>query len=121
MGRKPKTENENAGTVEIPAALTPRQIARQKTARFAALIETVTDDAGFVAMRREIGGEVDFLHFHLSCFSETLLPAVQKIKKQKADDEKQKREQLSLLLATDDGKKIAAELLAAQSPIDPRD
>ena len=121
MARRPRTTTTTTeGTAETPAPeLTPRQIARRATLDLANSIVDYVGITGYVALYDSNTGNV--FHIPLSSLSESLASAVAKIKKEKADAEAAARAELSLLLQTDEGKKIAAELLAEQSPIDPRD
>lgn len=109
MGRKPKTET-TAATIAVE--LTDRQIKRQKSRRFAELIETVTDNDGFIAIGRQIGVQIEYLYVHLSDFSATLLSSVVKIKAAKKEDEERSRERLAEMLSTDQGRAIAHSLLS---------
>ena len=128
MGRKPQT-TATEGAAETPAAeLTPRQIARRaaKAAadaeaadlrKFAEFIAPFTDDDGGIYLVKPGATGFDNSETLVTNLQRIYVPlsfAVNQVKAERTAEQEQKREQLSLLLATDDGKKIAAELLAKE-------
>lgn len=110
MARRPQTTT-TEGAAETPAAeLTARQIARRATLELAAKIANHVDKFGSITITSDAGE----CKLPLSSISESLASAVEKIKKEKAAAAAAARAQLSSLLETEEGKKIAAELLAGK-------